>query len=226
MPSAAASGPSRPALRLVVMISGAGSNLLAIDSACRDGQVNGEVVGVISDRPAAAGLARAAARGIITAAVPIEPGESRDQHDERLLDAVLAFKPDLVLLAGYMRILSSRFVASLEGKLLNIHPSLLPRHKGLHTHRRVLEAGEREHGATVHYVTADLDGGPSVLQARFTVREDDDERTLAARVQACEHVIYPTVVGWVAAGRLTCANGVPTLDGRKLDASVVQDFDV
>jgi phosphoribosylglycinamide formyltransferase-1 len=124
-----------------------------------------------------------------------------------------------------MRILDSSFVQSLQGRLLNIHPSLLPRHKGLHTHRRALEADEIEHGATVHFVTPDLDGGPPVLQARIKIRPGDDETTLAARVQRCEHVIYPTVVQWCASGRLRCIDTKPMLDGHPLVEPIVQDFD-
>lgn len=213
-------------LRIAVMISGAGSNLLAIDEACRDGRVAGTVVGVLCDRVDAAGLVRAEARGLSARALPIAAGETRAAHDARLLAALEALQPEIVVLAGYMRILSTEFVEALRGRLLNIHPSLLPRHKGLHTHRRVLEAGEREHGATVHYVTPDLDGGPAVLQARIVVRPDDDADALARRVQRCEHVIYPTVLQWVASGRLQCPAGIPMLDGAPLLQPIVQDFDV
>lgn len=212
-------------LRLVVLISGAGSNLLALDDACRQGTLNAQVVGVLSDRSAAPGLERARSRGLHAEALPIAPGESRSAHDARLLAATNALRPDLVLLAGYMRILDSSFVQSLQGRLLNIHPSLLPRHKGLHTHRRALEADEIEHGATVHFVTPDLDGGPPVLQARIKIRPGDDETTLAARVQRCEHVIYPTVVQWCASGRLRCIDTKPMLDGHPLVEPIVQDFD-
>lgn len=212
-------------MRLVVMISGAGSNLLALDDACRRGDIRGHIVGVLADRAVAAGLDRARQRGIAAEALPIQPGESRAEHDARLLAAVSALKPDLVLLAGYMRILDAAFVEALQGRLLNIHPSLLPKYKGLHTHRRALEARDREHGATVHFVTADLDGGPAVLQARITIREGDDEPALAARVQRCEHVIYPTVTQWFVDGRLRCIAGTPMLDGHTLEHPVVQDFD-
>lgn len=212
-------------MRLAVLISGAGSNLLALDDACRRGDIRGQVVGVLSDRPHAAGLERARERGLPAQALPIETGESRAAHDARLLAAVLALQPDLVLLAGYMRILDPAFVEALRGKLLNIHPSLLPKYKGLHTHRRALEAGDAVHGATVHVVTPDLDGGPPVLQARIAIRPGDDEPGLAARVQRCEHVIYPTVAEWFASGRLRCIDGRPELDGRTLTQPVIQDFD-
>jgi phosphoribosylglycinamide formyltransferase-1 len=124
-----------------------------------------------------------------------------------------------------MRILSPEFVGAFAGRMLNIHPSLLPRHKGLHTHRHVLEAGDTEHGATVHYVTPELDGGPAILQARIRVRPDDDPTSLAARVQRCEHLIYPRVVDWIARGRLCCPAGVPELDGHPLVSPLVEDFE-
>lgn len=213
-------------VRLVVMISGAGSNLLALDDACRRGDLQAQIVGVLSDRPAALGLERARTRGLHAEALPIEPGESRSAHDARLLAAVSNLQPDLVLLAGYMRILDAAFVHALQGRLLNIHPSLLPRYKGLHTHRRALEAGDELHGATVHFVTPDLDGGPPLLQARIKINPGDDESTLAARVQRCEHVIYPTVVQWWTSGRLRYEDGRPMLDGRSLETPVLQDFDL
>jgi len=213
-------------LRIAVLISGAGSNLLAIDDACRDGRINASVVGVIADRATAAGLERAQARGLPTLALPLEAGESRAAQESRLLAALGALQPDVVALAGYLRILSAPLIAAWSGPLLNIHPSLLPRHKGLHTHQRVLEAGDREHGATVHCVTAELDAGPAILQARLAVRGTDDATSLAKRVLRCEHVIYPTVLQWLATGRLQCAAGQPLLDGRPLREPVVQDFDV
>jgi phosphoribosylglycinamide formyltransferase-1 len=205
-------------LRLAVLASGNGSNLGAILDACRAGRIRAEVVAVISDRPAAKALERARSAGVPAIAVPPHADESRDAHGERLLAALAPHAVDLVVLAGYMRILSAGFVDSLQGRLINIHPSLLPRHKGLHTHRRVLEAGEPEHGCTVHYVTFDLDGGPAVLQSSVEVRADDDEARLAARVLAREHVIFPRVIGWIAEGRLTCPDGQPMLDGHPLDA--------
>jgi phosphoribosylglycinamide formyltransferase-1 len=211
--------------RLVVMISGAGSNLLALDDACRGGEVQGQIVGVLSDRSTAAGLDRARARGLHAEALPIMADETRSAHDARLLAAVSKLQPDFVLLAGYMRILDAAFVHALQGRLLNIHPSLLPRYKGLHTHQRALEAGDDVHGATVHFVTPDLDGGPPVLQARIKIKSGDDEVTLASRVQRCEHVIYPTVAQWCATGRLRYHDGKPMLDGRPLDTPVLQDFE-
>lgn len=213
-------------LRIAVLISGVGSNLLAIDEACREGRIAGKIVGVLADRPGAVGLERARQRGLATHALPVERGESRADYDLRLRNALDPWEPELVVLAGFMRILSTEFVERLSGRLLNIHPSLLPRHKGLHTHQRVLDAGDTEHGATVHYVTPDLDGGPAILQGRLSVRADDDAESLARRVQRCEHVIYPTVLQWVAGRRLQYAGGVPMLDGVPLGRPIVQDFDV
>ena len=220
----AATAPLRR-LRLAVMASGGGSNLGAILDACRSGRIAAEVVVVISDKPGARALARATEVGIPALPVPPGPDETRESHGERLLEALAPFDADLVVLAGYMRILSTDFVHRLRGRLVNIHPSLLPRHKGLHTHRRALEAGEPEHGCTVHYVTPELDGGPAVLQAKVPVLPDDDETTLAARVLAREHVIYPKVIGWIADGRLTCDAGRPMLDGRPLDTPLQDPAD-
>ncbi len=201
-------------LRLAVLISGRGSNLLAIDDACRSGALQARIVLVASDR-AAPGIDAASARGLAAAVIEAREFHDRGAHDDALRAAIDASGADLVVLAGYMRILSAAFVAHYSGRLLNIHPSLLPRHKGLHTHRRVLEAGEREHGASVHYVTAELDGGPVVLQARVPVQPGDDVATLSARVQACEHTIYPRVLQWIASGRLVYRDG-PVLDGEPL----------
>jgi len=220
--SGVASAPPRR-LRLAVMASGGGSNLGAILDACHSDRIAAEVVVVISDKPAARALTRAVEAGIPALPLPPGPGETRGSHGERLLAALEPFDADLVVLAGYMRILPTDFVQRLSGRLINIHPSLLPRHKGLHTHRRALEAGEPEHGCTVHYVTPELDGGPAVLQAKVPVLPGDDETTLAARVLAREHIIYPKAIGWIAAGRLRCPEGVPLLDGRPLTAPLLDD---
>ena len=139
-----------------------------------------------------------------------------------LADTVAGFAPGLVVLAGFMRILGDEFVDRFAGRLVNIHPSLLPKYRGLHTHRRALEAGDREHGASVHFVTRELDGGPVVLQARVPVRDGDDESTLAAKVLAEEHLIYPECIGWFAAGRLRMQDGAAYLDGRRLDTPMVR----
>lgn len=207
-----------------MLISGTGSNMLALLDSCARGDIEGEVVTVLSDQPEAAGLAKAAARGVAVQALPFEPGESRHDHDRRLRRAIEDSGAELVVLAGYMRILDEQFVQHFADRMLNIHPSLLPRHKGLHTHRRVLEAGDVVHGASVHYVTPELDGGPCVLQGGLAVRQDDDAESLRLAVHRIEHVIYPRVVGWVTAGRLKLVDGLPTLDGSLLQQPIREEF--
>lgn len=210
--------------RVAILVSGAGSNMLAIARRCLAGNIPASIVLVASDRPTAAALPAAAALGLETLALAPDPAHSRAQFDARLRSEIEARGADLVVLAGFMRILSPEFVGAFAGRMLNIHPSLLPRHKGLHTHRHVLEAGDTEHGATVHYVTPELDGGPAILQARIRVRPDDDASSLAARVQRCEHLIYPRVVEWIARGRLRCPADIPELDGNPLVSPLVEDF--
>lgn len=210
-------------LPIVVLVSGTGSNLQAIAGQARSGALPVEIRGVISDRPGAAGLAWAAAAGIATVALLPRDFPDRAAFDRALADAVERFEPALVVLAGFMRILGAEFVDRFAGRLVNIHPSLLPKYRGLHTHRRALEAGEREHGASVHFVTSELDGGPVVLQARVPVRDDDDEASLAARVLAAEHRIYPECIGWFAAGRLQSRDGIVLLDGHPLTAPLVRE---
>ena len=162
----------------------------------------------------------ARAQGIECATLPPRAFPDRERYDAALSALVGGYEPDLVLMAGFMRILGPAFVDRFEGRCLNIHPSLLPKYRGLHTHRQVLEAGDREHGASVHFVTRELDGGPVVIQARVPVRDDDDEATLAARVLEQEHRIYPEAVDWFATGRLRFQDGAAWLDGRLLDAPV------
>ncbi|HEV7136801.1 MAG TPA: phosphoribosylglycinamide formyltransferase [Steroidobacteraceae bacterium] len=211
-------------LRLAILISGRGSNMAAIARACAQGQLNARIDLVLSERPGVAGLDTARALGIETRTVSW-PGAAERARFERDLEAALAaVRPDLIVLAGFMRILSQQFVEARAGQVLNIHPSLLPKYRGLHTHRRVLEAGDRVHGASVHFVTAELDGGPVILQSRVAVRAGDAEDTLSARVQATEHIIYPQVVGWLADGRLAWHDERPWLDGKLLEAPVVVDF--
>ena len=210
-------------LPIVVLISGAGSNLRAIAGQVARGTLPAEIRAVISDRPDAAGLAWAAAQGIPTAALCPRDYPDRASFDQALADTVASYAPGLVVLAGFMRILGDGFVDRFAGRLVNIHPSLLPKHRGLHTHRRALAAGDREHGASVHFVTRELDGGPVVLQVRIPVRDDDDEATLAARVLEQEHLIYPECIGWFAAGRLRLHDGSVVLDGHRLEAPVVRE---
>ena len=215
---------ARDPLRLAILISGRGSNMAAIARACAAGLINARVDLVLSERAGVAGLDTARGMGIATRTVAW-PGATERPQFERDLEAALAgTRPDLIVLAGFMRILSEQFVAARAGRILNIHPSLLPQYRGLHTHRRVLEAGDRVHGASVHFVTAELDGGPVILQSRVAVRPDDAEDTLSGRVQATEHIIYPRVIGWLADGRLAWRDARPWLDGAPLVAPVVEDF--
>ena len=212
---------SRP-LQLAILISGRGSNMVAIARACLSGSIAAQACVVISDRADAAGLVRARELGLPTATVTQPRGEPG--FEAALAAELDTHQPDAIALAGFMRILSAPFVARYLGRMLNIHPSLLPAYRGLHTHRRVLAARDTEHGATVHFVTADLDGGPIVLQSKVAVEPGDSEATLAARVQASEHIIYPRALGWLAQQRLAWRDGAAWLDGRRLEAPIVEDF--
>ena len=210
-----------PLLRVVVLVSGRGSNLKAIAAQADAGALPVRIEAVVSDRADAGALDWARDRGIPAAVLSPRDFADREAYGRALGDLVEGYAPQLVVLAGFMRILSDEFVLRFAGRMLNIHPSLLPRYPGLHTHRRALEAGDPEHGASVHFVTPELDGGPVVLQARVPVLPGDDEDTLAARVLREEHIIYPRCVGWFAAGRLALRDGAVWLDGRPLDAPVM-----
>ena len=200
--------------RIVILISGRGSNMQAIHRRCAEETWPAQVVAVLSNRHDAAGLTWAAEQGISTAVVDHKGFVPRAAFDDALAETIEAFKPDLLLLAGFMRVLGVGFVRRFEGRFLNIHPSLLPAFPGLHTHRRALEAGCKAVGATVHFVTPELDHGPIVLQSVVPVRPGDGEDTLAARVLATEHVIYPLAVRWFIEGRLRIEGGlVRQLDG-------------
>jgi phosphoribosylglycinamide formyltransferase-1 len=214
-----------PLLRVVVLVSGRGSNLKAIAARADAGELPVRIEAVVSDRADAGALDWARARGIATSVLSPRDFPDREAYGRALGDIVESHAPQLVALAGFMRILSDEFVLRFSGRMLNIHPSLLPRYAGLHTHRRALEAGDREHGASVHFVTPELDGGPVVLQARVPVLPGDDEDSLAARVLREEHVIYPRCVGWFAAGRLAFRDGAAWLDGKRLDAPVVCGYE-
>jgi phosphoribosylglycinamide formyltransferase-1 len=215
-------GAARP-LPIVVLVSGTGSNLRAITAQAEAGALPVEIRAVISDRPDAPGLAWAAGHGIRTVALLPRDYPDRAAFDRALADTVAGFAPGLVVLAGFMRILGDEFVDRYAGRLLNIHPSLLPKYRGLHTHRRALEAGDRVHGASVHFVTRELDGGPVVIQSRVPVRDGDDEGSLAARVLEVEHRIYPECIGWFATGRLQWRDGTVQLDGHPLTSPVQRD---
>ncbi|ALR77640.1 phosphoribosylglycinamide formyltransferase [[Enterobacter] lignolyticus] len=203
---------------IVVLISGNGSNLQAVIDACNQQKINGTLRAVFSNRADAFGLERARDAGIPAHTLSASQFASREAFDRQLVQEIDAYAPDVVVLAGYMRILSPAFVAHYQGRLLNIHPSLLPKYPGLHTHRLVLENGDDEHGTSVHFVTDELDGGPVILQAKVPVFDGDDEAEIAARVQAQEHTIYPLVISWFVDGRLQMKNGQAWLDGDRLPA--------
>jgi len=196
---------------VVVLISGRGSNLRAIVEA---NHPNVSVVAVISNRSKAAGLLYAQEKGIATEFINHKKFENREVFDQALIDKIDSYQPQLVVLAGFMRILTPMFIRHYQGRLLNIHPSLLPKYRGLHTHQRALEAGDKAHGASVHFVTEDLDAGPIILQARVPILPDDDEETLAARVLTQEHRIYPQAIQWFAQDRLQLNGNVVFLDGK------------
>jgi phosphoribosylglycinamide formyltransferase-1 len=216
---------SRPPLPVAVVISGRGSNMEAIARAALAPGAGYRVVRVIADRETAGGLARAAALGIPTAIVPVNTFPDRAAFDAALAAELDAAGAGLVALAGFMRILSPDFVQRYAGRLLNIHPSLLPKYKGLDTHARAIAAGDSHHGASVHYVTAELDGGPVIMQGRLRLRPGDTPETVSARVHALEHIIYPHVCSLIAAGRVECRAGTVYFDGRPLSTPLIEEND-
>lgn len=213
-----------PPLRLAILISGRGSNMAAILRACRAGALAAEIAAVVADRADAPGLALARQLGTPTATVARSAHPTPAAFEQALAATLGSHGTQAVALAGFMRILSAQFVGCYLGRMFNVHPSLLPHYRGLDTHRRVLAAGDAVHGASVHFVTAELDGGPVILQSQVAVEPADSEATLAARVLATEHVIYPRALGWFAARRLTWRDGAPWLDGRRLESPVIEDF--
>lgn len=202
--------------RIVVLISGNGSNLQAIIDACAKQQLPGEVVGVLSNKADVYGLTRASNSNIASTVLSHKDFASREDYDAQLITAIDEFKPDLVILAGFMRILTADFVQHFQGRLLNIHPSLLPKYQGLNTHQRAIDAGDSEHGVSVHFVTEELDGGPVILQAKVPVFAEDKAEDLAARVHEQEHRIYPLVVKWFCEERLTMVDECAMLDNNEL----------
>ncbi|MCX2779912.1 phosphoribosylglycinamide formyltransferase [Microbulbifer thermotolerans] len=205
--------------KTVVLISGSGTNLQAlIDTAASEG-AEFSVCAVISNKSDAYGLIRASDAGIATSVVNHRDFDDRGSFDRALMEEIDRHQPDLVVLAGFMRILTPEFVRHYKGRLLNIHPSLLPKYQGLHTHKRALEAGDDEHGATVHFVTEELDGGPAIVQAVVPIETGDTPERLAERVQVQEHVIYPLAVTWFAQGRLRMMGDQAELDGEILPRS-------
>lgn len=209
--------------RAVVLVSGDGSNLQAILDATRHGALDLVIAGVLSDRPGARALERARLAGIPAEAIDYAAAPDRAAFATRLAARIDALRPDFVILAGFMRILPDALVAAYAGRMLNVHPSLLPKYPGLHTYRRALAAGEREHGTTVHFVIPELDAGPGIIQFRVAVRPTDTEASLRERIQAGEHLIYPRAIAWLAAGRVMLRDGATWLDGERLAAPVVVD---
>ncbi|MDB1124590.1 phosphoribosylglycinamide formyltransferase [Vibrio algarum] len=205
--------------RIVVLISGNGSNLQAIIDACGTRIANGEVTAVFSNKSDAYGLERAKQSDIDARFIDPKAFENRDLFDTELMSQIDRYQPDLIVLAGYMRILSKEFVAHYLGKMINIHPSLLPKYTGLNTHKRAIEAGDIEHGTSVHFVTEQLDGGPVILQAKVPVFSEDTPETLNERVQTQEHDIYPLTVNWFVEGRLSMTDNNAILDGKVLGES-------
>ncbi len=205
--------------KIVVLISGNGSNLQAIIDKLHNSELakqKVQVVAVISNKADAYGLQRASDAGIDTQVVLNEGTNSREQYDQLLSEAIEQYQPDLILMAGFMRILSTPFVEKYRGKMLNIHPSLLPKYQGTRTHQRAIDAGDKEHGATVHFVTPELDSGPTVLQAKVPVFAEDKAEDLAARVLTQEHLIYPLAAQWFLSGRLSMVEDRALLDGNLL----------
>ncbi|GMM70787.1 phosphoribosylglycinamide formyltransferase [Alteromonas gracilis] len=210
---------SNSVTKLCVLISGNGSNLQAIIDEITAGRLNAQISGVISNRPNAYGLERAKEAGIEAVCLDHTTFDSRESYDEALKAQINAFGADCVVLAGFMRILTPEFVDSFTGKLVNIHPSLLPKYKGLNTHQRAIDNGDEEHGVSVHFVTPELDGGPVIIQSRVPVFEEDTASDLAERVQEQERRIYPLVLSWFSAGRLSMRNNKAVLDEQELPES-------
>ncbi|AXQ28620.1 phosphoribosylglycinamide formyltransferase [Solimonas sp. K1W22B-7] len=210
--------------RVVVLISGGGRNLQALLDAGADGRLDAQIVAVISNRDGVQGLERARRAGVAALALPHVDFPSREAFDAALAEAIEAQRPDIVVMAGFMRVVGAAFVRRFQGRMLNIHPSLLPRHPGLKTHQKVLEAGEREHGATVHFVTEELDGGPLIIQGQFSVMPQDSAESLAERVmQDIELKIYPQAVAWLARGDVELVDGGVRFGGRPLSAPLGMD---
>jgi phosphoribosylglycinamide formyltransferase 1 len=216
-----AAGTSR--LRVVILISGRGSNMRAIAEHAQHGTLPIDIVAVISDKADAAGLSAAASLNIPTRVISPKEYLDRETFDMALAELIAAFDPQLIVLAGFMRILTPKFIARFHDRILNIHPSLLPKYRGLHTHRRCLEEGDAHHGCSVHYVTAELDGGPVIIQARVPVLSGDTEATLSARVQQQEHRIYPEAIDLIARGRVTFRDECVWLDGQPMTQPILID---
>ncbi|MGF1693760.1 phosphoribosylglycinamide formyltransferase [Photobacterium kagoshimensis] len=202
---------------IVVLISGNGSNLQAILDACENGTIaNANVAAVLSNKADAYGLERARQANVDALHLSAADFSDRETFDKAMITKIDAYQPDLIILAGFMRILSRDFVRHYQGKMINIHPSLLPKYPGLHTHQRALDAGDTEHGTSVHFVTEELDGGPVILQAKVPIFADDRVEDIFSRVQEQEHRIYPLVAHWFINERLAMVDGQAALDGNTL----------
>lgn len=188
--------------RIVVLISGSGSNLQAIMDAVDAGQISGQIEAVLSNKADAYGLERARRSNIPALVLNHKDFESRELFDLAMIEKIDQYKPDLIVLAGFMRILSAHFVRHYRGRMINIHPSLLPKYKGLHTHQRAIDAGDLEHGCTVHFVTEELDGGPLAVQGKVSIDPDDSAESLQGKIHKIEHKIYPLAVEWICNERL------------------------
>lgn len=207
-----------PLPRILVLASGSGTNVQALIDATRERDFPGRIVAVGSNRPKAFALERAAQANIETFVVDHTQYDSREAFDAALMAEIRRYNPDVLLLAGFMRILTDDFVRAFRGILLNIHPSLLPKHTGLNTHQRALEAGDPVHGTSVHFVTEELDGGPVIAQAEVKVSPEDTPESLAEKVKAKEHILYPIVVRWFCEGRIQLGSDYILFDGELLKA--------
>ena len=202
---------------IVVLISGNGSNLQAIIDSCTNGIIkNSRIAAVISNKADAYGLQRAQLANIEAVSIAATNYANRQDYDQVLIEKIDAYQPDVIVLAGFMRILSADFVNHYQGRMLNIHPSLLPKYTGLNTHQRAIDAGDTEHGTSVHFVTEELDGGPVILQAKVPIFTTDSVEDVIERVQRQEHNIYPLVIQWLLTQRLSMQNGYAVLDGNQL----------
>ncbi|NNC96734.1 MAG: phosphoribosylglycinamide formyltransferase [Gammaproteobacteria bacterium] len=208
---------------IVVLISGNGSNLQAIIDAQQSSDSPARIKAVISNKPKAFGLQRAKEHAIPAYCIPGRKQQSREEYDQRLMTILDKLKPDLIVLAGFMRIFTPQLVERFANRIINIHPSLLPKYKGLHTHQRALDAGDREHGCSVHLVTAELDDGPVIAQAKTEINSGDNSESLSAKVQKLEHTLYPEVIDWFARGRLSCKDQQVCLDGTPLEQAYLMN---
>lgn len=206
--------------RIVVLLSGSGTTLQSMI----DAKLPATIVAVVSNQADAYGLDRAKEADIPTHTLPHTDYTSRENFDSDLQQLIDRYQPNLVVLAGFMRIFSEQFVVHYAGRLINIHPSLLPDYKGMHTHQRVMDKGEPLHGSSVHFVTAELDGGPILLQARLPILPSDSVESLELRIKTKEHLIYPTAISWFAEGRIELKDNTIYMDGNKMNGPVVMDY--